>query len=108
MPADPFLVATVNRLLERLRPLLRSEPGLALVPRAITPGIRLHALALALRQLQAGLDEIARRHQPLSTEDEIDAVLRLEAHFLRDITVAALEEREVPLPRDLKHLGHSR
>jgi hypothetical protein len=104
LPADPALVEAAGRLLATLRRLLRREPDFALLPRAFAPGISLHALALGLRQLQVGLARLAARHAPRTSEDDLDATLRLSAHFLRDITVRALEQRDIPLPPDLRRV----
>jgi hypothetical protein len=108
LPADPALVETATRLLRRLYGTLHDAPGFALLPKTFAPGIQLHALALALRQVHAGLAALARRYQPRDSGDDLDAIMRLEALFLRDITVKAFEQRDIPLPADLRHLGKSR
>ena len=108
LPADPALVETATRLLRRLHGTLHDAPGFALLPKSFAPGVQLFALALVLRQVHAGLAALARRQQPRDSADDLDAIMRLEALFLRDITVNALEHREIPLPADLRHLGNSR
>jgi len=108
LPADPAAVAAAARLLAALRRLLRREPGFRLLPETFAPGIRLHALALGLRQLQVGLERFEARDAPRSSTEEIDSIHRLEALFLRDITVRALEQRDIELPPDLQSLHNSR
>jgi hypothetical protein len=102
LPADPALLEAANRLLPSLR---RLGPERRLVPRSFAPGIRLHALALELRQLHAALDRhLARRAPPppRSTDDEIDDITRLQALILRGLTSNVAERHNIKLPPDLR------
>src|SRR5690606_14744651 len=103
--ADPALVGAAGRLLSAGRRLLCREPGYRLLPESLAPGIRLHALALALRQLQAAMAPLVARHAPpppRSTADEIDDITRLEALILRGTAAKAAERFAVALPPDLR------
>jgi hypothetical protein len=105
LAADPALVAASAALLAELRRLLRHEPGAHLLPKEGFAGpIGLNALALALRQLQAGLALFVARHAPpgRSTADELDDITRMSALFLRDIAGRAMAQRHIALPPDLR------
>jgi hypothetical protein len=100
LPADPALVAAATRLLARLR---RLGPERRLVP-DLAPGIRLHALAVALRQAHAALvRHLARQTPPpRSTEDELDDITHLEALILRGFATTLAERNDIKLPPELQ------
>jgi hypothetical protein len=101
--ADPALVAEAGRLLAAVRRLLCREPGHRLLPRSFPPGIRLHALALSLRQLQTAADRfVARRNPGPGTAEEIEAASRLTALLLRDMAGSLAARRNLALPADLR------
>jgi len=102
LPADPALVGAANRLLVPLR---RLGPESRLVPQTFAPRIRLHALALELRQLHAALARHLARHgppPPRSIDDEIDDIARLQALILRGLTSSVAERNSVKLPPELR------
>lgn len=105
VPADPALVSEAGRLLAALRRLLCREPGYRLLPQNFPAGIRLHALALSLRQLQAATNRFTARREPAAgnqVDDEIDGINRLTALVLRDIASGIAERRDLALPADLQ------
>lgn len=102
LPADPALLDTAGRL---LAPLRRLGPDLRLVPPSFAPGIRLHALALALRQAQAALVRHLARHAPpppRTAAEELDDITRLQALILRNLTSSVAERRAIRLPPELR------
>jgi len=101
LPADPALLDTAGRL---LAPLRRLGPDLRRVPQSFAPGIRLHALAVALRQAEAALARhIARDAPPPRTAaDEIDDITRLQALILRGLTSDLAERHAIRLPPELR------
>jgi hypothetical protein len=102
LPADPALVEAAGRL---LAPLRRLGPDLRLVPSSFAPGIRLHALALALRQAEAALARHITRDAPpppRTAADEIDDITRLQALILRGLTSDVAERHAIRLPPELR------
>lgn len=102
--ADPALVAQAGRLLATGRRLLWREPGHRLLPQSIPAGIGLAALALLLRQLQAGIARYEARRappEPRSIDDDIDDINRLSALVLSDMAGTLAVNRGIELPGDL-------
>ncbi|MGN6488143.1 MAG: hypothetical protein ACTHLT_10040 [Devosia sp.] len=103
--ADPALVAEAGRLLAAVRRLRCREPGYRLLPQSFPAGIRLHALALSLRQLQAATTRFTARRQPAAghgVDEAIDDINRLNALVLRSIASDIAERLKLELPADLQ------
>lgn len=103
LPADPELVRAATRLLEAQRRLPGHEPGDSLLPTGFAPGIRLHALAVALRHMQAALAPRYARSlpSPRTTGDEIDDITRLQALILKGLAESTAERLQIKLPPEL-------
>jgi hypothetical protein len=102
LPADPALVEAVNRL---LLPLGRLGPASRRAPQNFAPGIRLHALAVALRQAHAAVVQDLARYAPpppRSIDDELDDITRLEALILRGFATSMAGRNDIKLPADLR------
>ena len=105
LEADPALVAEVLGLLRALNRMLLGEPGRHLVTIRLRPGIRLHALALLLRQMEAAAENfLARRAPPPgpTLAEDLNDMNRMTGALMRDILDRIVEYKKVEPPPGLR------